>query len=482
MSKTNKVQEDMDEIAEFNSIIEEMILKARNRVFNILVKVYGYDEKEARKIEESINASTISAMRDRYTFHDGQLTYNFGKYNKQYGKLIDNFPDFFNWAWTGLGIPFYHSLGDTIGYYNGKWEFNYGNIREGPEYVNELIAEFIDLGGINDLNIEAWRASDDTILYLATLDILATGFENIDDFGAKIKKAYVATIPTLKNRHAGIVTTESLKKQKQSSTWNTLAYDSKANGAGSAMRSGCIGIFFPGADNRKRLIAFSIESSRITHNSAIAMLGSITSALFTAYSLERVPINKWPHKLIKLIESGVIDEYLKMSRPAEYKSYNKDKIKFIGQWKKYIDLLFVDNNPKLDFKMMKNPVQRYKYLAENFSKGCDIPGSCADDATIMAYDSLVRSNGTLEKLLVYSVLHPGDSDTVGSIAFGWFGGYFGSPRNDEIIKKMKKDLEFYNKISETLDYALPIMIKVYFYDIYLNLARTYLKPYIKNNK
>src|SRR4029078_3293073 len=99
-----------------------------------------------------------------YTFHDGPLTFNFGKYNEYFEKLIIDVPDFANWIWIAMNIPFYQSIGDTIGYNNGKWEFNYGNVREGPEYVNELIYEYIYLGGINDLDIKNWKASDDSIL------------------------------------------------------------------------------------------------------------------------------------------------------------------------------------------------------------------------------------------------------------------------------------------------------------------------------
>jgi ADP-ribosylglycohydrolase len=457
-------------------LIEETLTISRNKVATVLVKEYKYDEKKALEIEKAIYASTKFALENMFIFKSGPKTFDFLNYAKEYKNSLEDYSDFANWSWIALTIPYYQSLGDTIGYYNSEWEFNRGNIHAGPEYVNELIYEFIYLGGVNDFSVKNLLASDDTILYLATMQVLCDGFENIQEFGEKIKEEYIKSVPLIKNRYPGTTTLSALNFQR-TGEWNKLPYDSESKGAGSAMRSGCIGIFFPGSINRKKLIELAIESSRITHNSTLAILGSITTALFTAYSLEKVAINKWPNKLLKILKSDIIDNYLKKSRPNDYEFYLKDKKLYTGQWDKYIRLLFTGIGPDLDIKFMKNPVSRYKYLTDNFSKGCETPGSCADDAIIMAYDSLARCSTTFEKILIYSVLHPGDSDTVGSIALSWFGGYYHSPRNELIVRRMFKNLEFYDKINELFKKALPLMVKVYYHDIYLHFARRYLKDY-----
>lgn len=458
-------------------LIEETLYISRGRVATILMNKYGYDEKKAREIEKSVYVSTKFDLENTFIFKSEPKIFDFLKFSDEYQNSLEDFSDFANWSWIALTIPLYHSLGDTIGYYNGEWEFNRGNIHAGPDYVNELIYEFIHLGGANDFSVKNLLASDDTILYLATMQVLCDGFDNINDFGNKIKEEYVKSIPLIKNRYPGNTTMSALNFQKINE-WDKLPYDSDSKGAGSAMRSGCIGIFYPGGINRKKLIELAIESSRITHNSTLAMLGSITTALFTAYSLERVPINKWPNKLLKVINSDIIDNYLKESRPNEYDFYVKDKKLYTGQWDSYRTLLFSGNNLDLNVKFMKNPVLRYGYLTDNFSKGCDKPGSCADDAIIMAYDSVARCGGTYEKMLVYSTLHPGDSDTVGSIAFSWFGGLFHSPRIETIVRRMFKDLEFYSKINELFKKSLPIMVKKYYHDLYLHFAMRHLKEYI----
>ena len=60
-----------------------------------------------------------------------------------------------------------HALGDTIGFKNGDWEFNYYDKSTTLEYVNELIYEFIALGGVNGINLRDWRVSDDTFFHIA---------------------------------------------------------------------------------------------------------------------------------------------------------------------------------------------------------------------------------------------------------------------------------------------------------------------------
>jgi ADP-ribosylglycohydrolase len=473
-NKNKKIEQE-----DLKSLIEKYLVESRNKIINMLVNDYKFDKNKALQIEESVYTSTRSKMRERYTFNEPFISFGNNDNNK-YKTSINDYPDFVNWSWIALTVPFYQSLGDTMGYYNGNWEFNYGDVRAGPDYVNELIYDFISLGGVNDISMKNWMASDDTILYIATMDVLTNKFSDINDFGNKLRNAYVEAKPLIADRHPGNTTDVSLEVQKHIE-WDKLPYNSKAIGNGSAMRSGSIGIFFPGKQNRKKLIALSVESSRITHNSAVAILGSITTALFTAYALEKIDINRWPNKLLNLLKSGIIDEYMEKTHPDDYKnSYIRDKIIYVGQWKNYVDLLFSasSNNPRLDLRYMKNPVQRYKYLSENFSKGCDIPGGCADDCVIMAYDALLRCDGVFEKLIVYSILHPGDSDTVGSIAFSWFGGYYHSPRNERLVGHLFDDLEFYDKLYDLLEKNISKMTKVYYYDIYLDVARTYLKQYI----
>lgn len=447
--------------------IGDIVNDARNIVFNILIDEHKYNEQEAELVEQKIHESTMGTLCEKFQQKD--LFIDTGGEKKHEGGC----KEIANWYMIATSVPFYHSLGDTIGYYNGNWEFNYGEPKADPEFTNELIYDFINMGGINEINITHWLASDDTILYLDTLEVIVNDFKDIKDFGNKLKKAYIQSLPLIEGRHPGDTTVNSLNEQKHIS-WDKLPYNTNSKGAGAAMRSGCIGIFYLGVRNREKLITLSIECARITHNSAIGILSSVTAALFTAFALEKVSILKWPSELLEIIDSGIIDKYIKETRPKEYSSFNTDKNIFIGKWKTYINSLLPDNNVKTNFKLMKNPVQRYKFLAEQFSKGRDIPGSCGDDALIMAYDSVVRSNGIFEKLVVYAILHPGDSDTVGAIACGWFGGYYHTSYYERLYGHYFEVLEFKMRIRDLLVQGTGKLYEVFYHELYLTYAHEHI--------
>lgn len=479
MAKAKKDESKLFTVSEYIDHLKKM---AYQEIINTLQKKYKMDKEKAEFIGKEIDQMTRTKMRYLYTFDEKFITKQRIRSGEKAEETDIEYKEIEFWPMIVAAIPLYQSLGDTIGYYNGKWEFNYNNVNESPEFINEMIYEFIDLGGINDINIKNWRASDDTILYMATFKCLLYNYDTVSKFGTRLQKLYIESIPEIKTRHPGTTTMTALEVQKNIK-WDDLKYDSQAIGAGSAMRSGCIGLFFMGSNERYNLVVRAIECSRITHNSAIAILASVTSALFTSYSIEKIPVEKWPRKLMKLINSGIVDNYIKKSRPHEYRFFERDKVLFVGQWEKYIHLLMSGPNPRTDIKIMRNPVQRYKYLVENFSKNCDIPGSCGDDATIMAYDSLLRCNGTIEKLLVYAALHPGDSDTVASLAFSWYAGLYHSPRQYNTVIRLFDNLEFKKQI-DTLNTAYQtdyeVYYKGYYYDLYLTFAMKYLKKYPKN--
>lgn len=465
MSKKYKNNTDSEAIKYFKDLIAQYIDEIKSTIREYLEKKYEKPPDQIEAMVGTVMEAVITDLRKKYIFR--VPIRSFGPTS-----LFLLYEDFNHWLIVVTMIPFYHSLGDTLGYYNGKWEFNYGQ-KVTSAGVNEKIYEFISLGGVNDISIVNWLSSDDTILYLATYQVLVNGFEDINDFGKKLKKSYLEAVPLIKGRHPGKMTMQSLSQQKIK--WNELEYDSSAIGAGAAMRSGCIGIFYPGKHNRDMLISLAIESSRITHNSAIAILGAVTTALFTAYAIERVPVNHWPHKLLKLLKSGRIDRYMEKSRPKEYYLYSRDKILYYAQWEKYITMRFSGLQP-ISQPIYKNPVSRFEHFSSNFSKGHeDFPFSTGDDCVIMAYDSLLESDGVFEKLLVYSVLHPGDSDTVGCIAFSLYGAYYHPPKYPDTVYDKLDKLEFSDRIYNLTQSNMDKMIETYYYHIYLDQAIRVIK-------
>lgn len=131
---------------------------------------------------------------------------------------------------------------------------------------------------------------------------------------------------------------------------------------------------------------------------------------------------------------------------------NNDDIYFdyrncIKIWKKYVELFFSADKEPLNLKTSINLVSRFKIfmnlekeLTENIN---NMVGSNGQTAVIMAYNALLDCDGNWEKLVYYSMLHGGDSDTVGSIAGGLYGSVYGSNNVPEHLLKyieMKKEL------------------------------------------
>ena len=454
---------------------EELALKylarAYKKIKEKIIKRIGTKDKKLEEYVSSIIEKTEAKMKQVYTLDPPIDT---GHYFVESAQT-----DFIDWLMRIWSIPLYQSLGDTIGYRNGDWEFNHGEKEAGPEYANEMIGEFIHLGGINGLSIANWIASDDTLFYMETFVTLMQKLPSIQDYGSLLKQNYLRAWPQMENRAPGRRTAQSIQiQQNPNFKWDQLPYDPTAIGNGSAMRTGCVGIFYPGKSNRKKLIALATEASRITHNSAIAILGSITTALFTAYAIERVPIAHWPHRLLKFLDSGKIDLYVEKSRPLEAKMFTRDKSLYRSRWQSYVNFRFAGASlvPRMDKPIMQKPVERIRYLSQSYSANQKNPGSCADDACIIAYDSLLESGDNLEKLLVYSILHNGDSDTVGSIAFSWFGAYYYSKSNDALAESRFKQLEFYKVIGAKNSIATRTkLFKVYYYDLYVHYARKFIK-------
>lgn len=336
-----------------------------------------------------------------------------------------------------------HGLGDTIGYKNGDWEFNYGKARVGPEYSNDLLYEFIALGGIIDINLDGWIVSDDTVMHMETAEALLEERKNVNKFAEIVSKKYIKSFTNMAGRAPGKTTMDNLELIERGVKWDAIPYDQMAAGSGASMRTSCIGLVFHKEKNRDKLIAFSIEASRITHNSVIGYLGGLVSALFTAYALEGLKIEQWPFELVKLLESDKIDNYMKKTRG--YDNYSRNIDQFITFWKKYIELRFKGKILNPD-KSMRIPAIRTAFFTEYFALNQALaPGFLGHDSVLVAYDALISAKEKWETLVVYSMLHTGDSDSTGCIAASWYGALYGFKH---VPKQNITHLEYRNKLEQ----------------------------------
>lgn len=367
-----------------------------------------------------------------------------------------------------------HALGDTIGFKNGDWEFNYYDKSTTLDYVNELIYEFISLGGVNGIDLQKWKVSDDTFFHISICKSLLhyekkNGIDKVlinytkkylsneaERMAAELTGTFVDDTGGLIsiNRYVGITTSNNITNFTNEIDARTMPYDEHAGGNGAAMRTLIIGACFRGNDNRTQLIQYSVISSMLTHNNASGYLAGFNAALFTALAFENIPISKWPYILLKYLKSDELKSYLTLDNIDKVYDHNM----YIRHWQKYVDTKFDKHGKPHDIKTNHNPMHRIRYFHDNFHKDTiskQIGGS-GFLCMIMAYDALLNCNGHWEKLVVYAMLHSGDSDTIGSISGGLYGavyGYGDVPQNMLKYIERKKELEtlaekLYNMFSQ----------------------------------
>lgn len=336
---------------------------------------------------------------------------------------------------------------DTLGFKNGTWEFNFGNtvnsLQKGILVMNEIQHNYLSLGG-EDINISDWKASDDTIMMIATMESIKKGGGKKNYISEYLK---IESELKKKIRGSGISTLKSLELLRKNKKND---YNKTMGGNGAAMRTAYIGLKFNKELELDKLIEESIIASRLTHNHTLGFLGGFVTAYFCSLAIRNINPFEWSKMLINVISN--VDNYMK--KTDIYNEYNKDKNKFWSLWYKF-------NEEKLNHYEFKSEeflfsADRYNSLVEyepaitkenyDFSKF----GASGVGAVLFAYDALLMSyNYKLKKfnfntLVYFSTLHFGDNDSTGIIAGNWYGAYLGFA--DFNIKKIDM-LEFKSKLS-----------------------------------
>jgi ADP-ribosylglycohydrolase len=345
-------------------------------------------------------------------------------------------------------------IGDIIGFGNGITEFNasnrfnqdnYGDKFEqaGADYSNELVFNFINDGGFSTHPKPECTVSDDTIMTHANTKALIKWFKedstksDIDLLIRLIKKEYIELIKERVDLErfegmykGGITTVRYLKKLMGGDDYKTWAYDDKAGGSGGSMRSGVFGIVLSKPSEQLKLIASCIESTCLTHPNTIAMLGSIMVGLFASYAVQGKPPIRWCVDGLDVLESETIDKYIESTRESWIPFYQRDKKIFVNKWKDYMEDRFDDFDFSYKFSpVMKYPSKRTLFYNKFSSRKKDVyPGAGGDDSVIIAYDCLIDSQGSWDKIVFYSMLHVGDSDTTGTICGLLYGLVYGLDR------------------------------------------------------
>ncbi len=360
---------------------------------------------------------------------------------------------------------------DTLGFFNGTWEFNYNlpidSYKIAINMNYEIIHNFFSLGGYN-IDISKWKASDDTIMMIATTIACKKGGK-IKDF----INEYLNILPLLeeKIRFSGITTLQSLRILDKTRDPNKIHYSSTMGGNGAAMRTHYIGIHY---NDINKIIDISIMASRLTHNYPLGFLGGMTTALFTHYAINNINPWEWTKKMLKLEDSGLIDSIVKKQLNSnDYKEYLKDKDEYWLSWKRFQEFRaerFAVKTPEF-FESYARYNDLFKIIYNiNIDKNNKIPyarlGGSGNAATIIALDSLLMCINPIEgiqeidldkphelrynwqSLVFFSTLHFGDNDTTGAIAGMWYGALRGYDGVNKTESKILNMLEFKKNIKK----------------------------------
>ena len=359
------------------------------------------------------------------------------------------------------GSLFISSFLETIAFFNGIWEFNYGktinSVKDGIIMNYFFINHFQMLGGIENLNMSIYKSSDDTILILATLEAVLNGGGEINYINS-----YLKYYPKLKEeiRKSGLGTLNSLEKLRVNRSIKAIEYNSNLGGNGCAIRTGPIGLLYH--DDIDKVCEEALIASLTTHHYPLGYLGGIVSALFTYFAINDINPFLWSLRLVEMYETKYFHKII-----AKYSEVNNKIDDYFIYWKKYNELrlskmeyrnlpIFLNPIDKINDYLQYSSVQ---YLTK--SKGYDRLGGSGLEGPIIAYDNFLLSAIPDNKMKI-NIKNPifdwntfiynnifffGDNDSISAISGFWFGAYNGLDKCP--IDKVEK-LEFFSELNNLI--------------------------------
>ena len=183
-----------------------------------------------------------------------------------------------------------HALGDTIGYKNSIWEFNYNieNYNDSRETI-EIISEFIKLGGITDINLSGWLVSDDTLInyeigkFILNIKDKMTE-KNILDLKDEIIGMFNYQVENDIERGFGVTTVNAIQKWTDHNDERYTKYNETSGGSGCTMRTFPIGLRYYKDEDIDKLIDLYYKQPKVLYEHLFAGYHQFVSEIIP-YSL-----------------------------------------------------------------------------------------------------------------------------------------------------------------------------------------------------
>ena len=326
------------------------------------------------------------------------------------------------------------AVGDAMGYKNGQWEFCTSGVTIHSE-VNQR-------GGVSalDLTRAEFMVSDDTVLHIATAEALVSEWKDMETLFCAIAQQYIVGSRDMGGRAPGPTTLNGISKLRPTERGGyRIPYDPRGGGCGAAMRSAPIGLRFYRPEQLEDLVAVAVESGRMTHNCPTGYLGSVATALFVSYAIQKKPINSWGKGLMDTLP--VVWKYVEKTG-KDVQRNKADWSYFEKGWADYLrERNLTDGASEPRFPEIYGPKERDEFYESVSYSGWG--GASGHDAPMIAYDALLGAGASWEELCLRGVLHGGDNDSTGIIAGSCWGAMYGFEGVPEVNYK---NLEYRDRL------------------------------------
>ncbi len=333
-----------------------------------------------------------------------------------------------------------YTLGNILGFHNGLWIKKNTMMHYKYDHINEYVSDFIELGGINGIDIKKWIYSDNVSYLIAMSKAMLKYNTNKKErflylvknelirYDRKIKKEFEHNIDRIYDRTT-MKYIETFTKTNDGRFTKLKGVELFGNYA--SLRNIILGLQYNKKKDLKKLVNYTYLSTVITHNSVLSFLSSIILSYFVSLAVQEIPIKKWPSMLINLLESKQIKSYVGDDNDRFF-----DYLSVVNTWKKYIDSRFDKNGEKINVKSFTNLIFRMRFYYDTFLiNKFNIENSNEDMLKrecilliIISYDSLLDCDGYFEKLLFYSAfvyILPSSKHIISSASGALYGLVYG---------------------------------------------------------